>query len=575
MLDHSTWTYLEIRAVIILLQYTPLLEALLVGTLLAVRTTSSNPGGLLTYTIYGLAALLVLELVFYVTYHRPHKARLHAIADNPPPLSREDRAALWARCSANVLDWEHYLRMWFLDADMAEIKRDNVREFLLWAFFDRDSAHLHGGAGPTTPLLAAAPPTAADKDLELEVQSYVDKVETLLGRPIPPGRGSACAFRLTIDDVEIRYRSVVWYAIVSLVDFITHSYLAYVEGYSYYRHSPGPAPSTTTTTTTTNPTEPPHKSPLTVFPPRVQQALTHPFLPARRLHSASTEMGYWYRPHRSTTRLPVVFIHGIGIGLWPYTKFLGELDAATATDDDQVGVIALEVLSMSMRLTAPPLSQHDFVAHVTTILAQHGAAWDRFVLVSHSYGSVLTTHMLKAPAMAPRVRAVVLVDPVSVLLHLPDVAFNFTRRAPRTANEWQLWYFASMDMGVAEGLGRHFFWRENIIWKDELLTGGRKVVACLSGRDLIVDTQSVGRYLACEGDLKDERDKDRQAVIDETFDSRPGDVAATWRRCVGQDGLEVLWFPKLDHAQVFDSREHRRLVIDAILRCCQDGDSAS
>ncbi|KAK3689551.1 hypothetical protein B0T22DRAFT_408616 [Podospora appendiculata] len=553
MLDHSTWTYLEIRAVIILLQYTPLLEALLLGTLLAVRTTSSSPGPLLTYAIYGLTALLGLELVFYVTYHRPHKARLLTIADYPPPLSREDRAALWARCSANVLDWEHYLRMWFLDADMAEIKRDNVRDFLLWAFFDRDSAHLDGGSS----------------DLELEVQSYVDKVETLLGRPIAPGRGSASAFRLTIDDVDIRYRSVVWYAIVSLVDFITHSYLAYVEGYSYYHPSPRPAPTATATETK------PHKNSLTVFPPRVQQALTHPLRTARRLRSASTEMGYWFRPHRSTTRLPVVFIHGIGIGLWPYTKFLGELDAATANDDgEQVGVIALEVLSMSMRLTAPPLSQHDFVTHVTTILAQHGAAWDRFVLVSHSYGSVLTTHMLKAPAMAPRVRGVVLVDPVSVLLHLPDVAFNFTRRAPRTANEWQLWYFASMDMGVAEGLGRHFFWRENIIWKDELLAGGRKVVACLSGRDLIVDTQSVGRYLACEGDLKDGRDKD-QTTINETFDGRPGDVAATYRRCVGQDGLEVLWFPKLDHAQVFDSREHRRLVTDAIGRLCQAGDAAS
>lgn len=42
-----------------------------------------------------------------------------------------------------------------------------------------------------------------------------------------------------------------------------------------------------------------------------------------------------------------------------------------------------------------------------------------------SYGSVIATHLLKSPDMASRISSVMLVDPISLLLHQPDVAYNF------------------------------------------------------------------------------------------------------------------------------------------------------
>ena len=65
--------------------------------------------------------------------------------------------------------------------------------------------------------------------------------------------------------------------------------------------------------------------------------------------------------------------------------------------------------------------------------------------------------MLDDPLLAPRISATLFVDPVTLLLHMPDVAYNFTIRAPKATNEWVLWYFASKDPGVAHTLGRHFF----------------------------------------------------------------------------------------------------------------------
>lgn len=42
-----------------------------------------------------------------------------------------------------------------------------------------------------------------------------------------------------------------------------------------------------------------------VFPPRPMTLLSGP--------SVDPNIPYWYRPHRSRTKLPILFIHGIGV----------------------------------------------------------------------------------------------------------------------------------------------------------------------------------------------------------------------------------------------------------------------
>lgn len=326
----------------------------------------------------------------------------------------------------------------------------------------------------------------------------------------------------------------------------------------------------------------------TLFPFRPQTLFT-------TKRSPVTHLPYWHRKHTSKTKLPILFIHGIGIGLLPYVDFLADLNSAAGiedgTTDGQVGIIAIEILPISFRITHPAMSKSAMSAEIAAILAHHG--WDKVVLVSHSYGTVMATHLIKTPSTANLIGPMVLIDPVCILLHLPDVAYNFTRRKPQRANEHQLYYFATMDMGVSHTLSRHFFWSENILWKEDL--DGRNVTVSLSGKDLIVDTESVGRYMssgnapwtssstASSSLLIDIEDVPEQRTNGKGVNIRSISVDVE----TGQDadlqidawkvqpwkgkGIDVLWFEDVDHAQVFDKAATRRPLLRAIKTYCAEG----
>ncbi len=328
--------------------------------------------------------------------------------------------------------------------------------------------------------------------------------------------------------------------------------------------------------------------PLTLFPTSCS--------PAKRLT-------YWYRPHTSRTRRPVVFIHGIGIGLYPYVNFLAELDSCLnkgRSGEDQVGIIATEIMPVSFRITHTAMGKDEMCEEIQAIIKHH--RFEKPVLVSHSYGTVIATQLLKSPTMASQIGPIVLIDPISILLHLPDVAYNFTRRKPERANEHQLYYFGSMDMGVSHSLARCFFWSQNVLWKHDI--GDRRLTVSLAERDLIVDTKSVGSYLSTYNKELTAHKKDsaigiangnaHEKVISVNGSesttlhhrsngyskgSNPGALSsklvnkisqtghddAGWkdRTWVGK-GVDLIWFRTLDHAQVFDKSQTRKPLIDAI-----------
>ncbi|KAL8665041.1 MAG: hypothetical protein Q9202_002597 [Teloschistes flavicans] len=201
--------------------------------------------------------------------------------------------------------------------------------------------------------------------------------------------------------------------------------------------------------------------------------------------------------------------------------------------DGDTGVIAIEIMPVSFRITRAARTKDEIKDEILRIVRSHG--WTKYILCAHSYGSVISTHLLQDRASSSMIEATLLVDPVSILLHLPEVAYNFTCRQPVEANEHQLYYFASTDIGVAHTLSRRFFWQENIIWKHDL--EGRRVTVVLCGRDLITNTEAVGRYLASDG-------------------------SSSWKK---QDwkgsGVEIIWFNELDHSQVFErKRNYDRLI---------------
>lgn len=306
-----------------------------------------------------------------------------------------------------------------------------------------------------------------------------------------------------------------------------------------------------------------------------------PFRPVgltTRYRSPATHLSYWYRPHTATNGLPILFIHGIGIGLYPYINFLSEINHPTGGENESefghTGILAVEMMPISFRVTHGALDKNQMCTELGQILAKHN--YDRFVLVVHSYGSIISSFIMAEPDLRLKVASTLLVDPVNFLLHAPDVAYNFTAREPRHANEWQLWYFASKDPAISHTLGRRFFWKHNVMWKkdvEDLVAGGGRLTFSLAGRDLIVDTDAVRRHL---GDVKANQarspgrsDTKRSRNVELECCDSTGDA---WEQVDWEgNGLDLLWFGHLDHGQVFDSKKTRALLIKVVQEYCQAG----
>ena len=127
---------------------------------------------------------------------------------------------------------------------------------------------------------------------------------------------------------------------------------------------------------------------------------------------------------------------------------------------------------------------------------------------------------------------------------------------------------SALDPGVAHTLGRHFFWTENVLWRDrimELVQNGTRITTSLASKDLIVNTEAVGTYLS-EHQVPDpvlSEDKDGRLSMEL---QQPKPSACHWKhRPWRGSGLDVMWWEGLDHAQVFDQQDTRAKLIDVLV----------
>jgi len=147
-------------------------------------------------------------------------------------------------------------------------------------------------------------------DIQDELDSYISEIEKLLGQRLDERRSveqQIRSMRITLDPVVTLHRPLLWY-FVSVIVFSTtfHAYLphnlqivALVDAYTSivlallgFKH----------------------------FTPRDSQwSQSFPPRPILTLLSRPAPAGvavpYWYRPHKSTVKHPIMFLHGIGVRL--------------------------------------------------------------------------------------------------------------------------------------------------------------------------------------------------------------------------------------------------------------------
>lgn len=170
-----------------------------------------------------------IEILWYLLWFLPFKHRLQRTGLVPSRMTREERKELFAKSMNTVPDLESYVRGWFDKAHMEDIRRDNLKEWLLWSLFGRD-----GNFGDDAP----------------ELDEYIQDLEERMGVTFKKGRGDAKALRLSFDPVKMTHRSLLFYSVgsrsalqaleeISLADFaidyrlrrLLHDSLPFFEGF--------------------------------------------------------------------------------------------------------------------------------------------------------------------------------------------------------------------------------------------------------------------------------------------------------------------------------------------------------
>ncbi len=116
----------------------------------------------------------------------------------------------------------------------------------------------------------------------------------------------------------------------------------------------------------------------------------------------------------SAGRTPILFVHGVGLGVLPYLNFLLRLSSLDRP------VVAVEVRHLSMRVCLDVPEEDEVVAGIAAALARHGVR--RAHVVAHSYGTFMASRLVQLHR--PVVASMTLLDPVCFVMWVAAVVVD-------------------------------------------------------------------------------------------------------------------------------------------------------
>lgn len=339
-------------------------------------------------------------------------------------LARIDQCATWP-IGRTPTEW---LEGWFMKTPISQIKRGNAEEFFAWAFFNKYPSEL--------------------KEEEMsEMKAMLQECERRYGWELAGGYSTGVRpMRINFDRIQAWYHPLWYYAGILGLRLATRSTMQLM-GFTYhggeasgglsYFHCPPPA--------------------------RPGQLL---------------EVGKVVEPSRA---LPVVLVHGLGIGIAPYVQFIRQLSALREC-------FVIELPEISQACCESVLPPEVMAEALSAMLQAHGHR--QAIFISHSYGTFVMSWVLQF--RRDFVAKAVLLDPVALLLAQPDVAYNFLYRQPDQPMLMFAAHFVRWELFSAHVLMRHFYWHHNVLWKEDLPPNSLVV---LSSHDDICNSHYVRRYL--------------------------------------------------------------------------------
>lgn len=382
-------------------------------------------------------AALAVELGFYawllmVTVPSLEKRGL----EEEVPVSGVRQAWTDAMASVKAADAVGYpflkfLSGWFLGADPLQIRRDNLVEWVSCMAFARELR-------------------SVSTSQQQEAQAMAEEVCTTFGLNPADGYNSNIRFQFFFKEPLF---------------FLHRSCLQYV---------------------------------LTSMLPRLAVACVfRMFFGLRRECCKSTGIHYWWRASSCSTgnhQSDLLFFHGL-CGFTGYIPLLAGLLLRSSR-----GAILVEAEDVSQCLNFERKASRAGIVEAVKEgmlklkLARGGQSQGRCMVLGHSLGSCAVAWVLDELRGTQLITAAVLIDPVSILLPLPNVAFGFLYQVPRSAFDWLCFLWCSTEPGIAFYFRRRFFWYNNMLKPEHL--EGVPTLLCISADDKLVPSETVRAYAA-------------------------------------------------------------------------------
>lgn len=260
---------------------------------------------------------------------------------------------------------------------------------------------------------------------------------------------------------------------------------------------------------------------------------------------------YWYRPPRNDvrpeediagpSRLPLVFIHGLGIGLVPYFFFILRLSRRFSGD---LYVPELPFLAMAPWESVP--SPREVVAQLQDMLAANKHIAAHFA--GHSFGAAVIGWLLK---MSPSsVVCTTLMEPAMFLMMKSDVLTKVLFGPPKSCYEMFIRYFVFRELFTVNLLCRCYFWEQTTFWPEDLRC---PAVVELASDDHIVQSLFVRRLLEHEKVARSKRRKERRKAIQHTgssLDIRADPLQQTTDKLPNAEPIDVQWCEGFFHGEI-------------------------
>lgn len=202
---------------------------------------------------------------------------------------------------------------------------------------------------------------------------------------------------------------------------------------------------------------------------------------------------YWYRPSScpdDDILIPTVFFHGITTGWSIYSLLINQLSSQRSVFLFELD--GIKIHSLNFELGSPD----HYCDVIRRVLDRHHI--QQINLVGHSFGTITVGWFIKR--YPQYVSHLTLIDPVSLLLSQPEVAYNFLYRVPSNFIETVISYGAAKEITIAYALRRNFWWYQNELWLEDI-SPSIGVHVSLAGSDEVCNSKAVLEYLEiCQRD---------------------------------------------------------------------------